>query len=157
MTDTKTTLQIVIDQTPKLMRRSKLPIVKAKVGPKIMTLVADSKIFDQIPVKKEVKAVAYFLMPAARFVSCQELKGAINFQQVRINPERKTKDLLKEIQKSYEYRKEEVLAGKLEETTGWTEDAITKSSASLKQLTTSLPCNLKGGLKRKQGSTTFRM
>lgn len=49
--------QIVIDQTPKMMRRSKLPIVKAKVGPRIMTLVADSKIFDLIPVKKEVKAV----------------------------------------------------------------------------------------------------
>lgn len=49
--------QIVIDQTPKLMRRSKLPIVKAKIGPRIMTLVADSKIFDQIPVKKEVRAV----------------------------------------------------------------------------------------------------
>ncbi|MDO5344314.1 MAG: hypothetical protein Q4E91_01010 [Lachnospiraceae bacterium] len=49
--------QVVIDQTPKLMRRSKLPIVKAKVGPKIMTLVADSKIFDLIPVKKEVRAV----------------------------------------------------------------------------------------------------
>lgn len=48
--------QFVIDQTPKLMRRSKLPIVKAKVGPKIMTLVADEKIFDIIPVKKEVKA-----------------------------------------------------------------------------------------------------
>ncbi|MBO4318992.1 MAG: PD-(D/E)XK nuclease family protein [Treponema sp.] len=75
--------------------------------------------------KKEVKAVAYFLMPAARFVSCQELKGAINFQQVRINPDRKTKDLLKEIQKSYDYRMKEVLSGKLEETTGWTQDAIT--------------------------------
>ena len=49
--------QIVIDQTPKLMRRSKLPIVKAKVGPRIMTLVADSAIFDTIPVKKELKAV----------------------------------------------------------------------------------------------------
>lgn len=49
--------QIVIDQTPKLMRRSKLPIVKAKVGPRIMTLVADSAIFDTIPVKKEIKAV----------------------------------------------------------------------------------------------------
>lgn len=49
--------QMVIDQTPKLMRRSKLPIVKAKVGPKIMTLVADNKIYDLIPVKKEVKAV----------------------------------------------------------------------------------------------------
>lgn len=49
--------QAVIDQTPKLMRRSKLPIVKAKVGPQIMTLVADEKIFDDIPVKREVKAV----------------------------------------------------------------------------------------------------
>lgn len=49
--------QSVIDQTPKLMRKAKLPIVKAKVGPQIMSLVADEKIFDQIPVKKEVKAV----------------------------------------------------------------------------------------------------
>ena len=49
--------QSVIDQTPKLMRRAKLPIVKAKVGPQIMSLVADEKIFDMIPVKKEVKAV----------------------------------------------------------------------------------------------------
>ncbi|MDD3278857.1 MAG: hypothetical protein PHG16_08220 [Lachnospiraceae bacterium] len=48
--------QMVIDQTPKLMRGSKLPIVKAKVGPRIMTLVADEKIYDLIPVKKEVKA-----------------------------------------------------------------------------------------------------
>ena len=49
--------QMVIDQTPKLMRRSKLPIVKAKVGPQIMSLISDEKIFDSIPVKKEVKAV----------------------------------------------------------------------------------------------------
>lgn len=49
--------QIVIDQTPKLMRGSKLPIVKAKVGPQILSLVCDEKIFDSVPVKKEVKAV----------------------------------------------------------------------------------------------------
>ncbi|MCR4728123.1 MAG: hypothetical protein K5796_05720 [Lachnospiraceae bacterium] len=49
--------QSVIDQTPKLMRRSKLPIVKAKVGPQVMSLVCDAKIFDSVPVKKEVKAV----------------------------------------------------------------------------------------------------
>ena len=48
--------QAVIDQTPKLMRRSKLPIVKAKVGPKIMTLIAEESCFDLIPLKKEVKA-----------------------------------------------------------------------------------------------------
>lgn len=49
--------QAVIDQTPKLMRGSKLPIVKAKVGPQILSLVCDEKIFDDVPVKKEVKAV----------------------------------------------------------------------------------------------------
>ena len=48
--------QMVIDQAPKLMRRSKLPIVKAKIGPQIMSLVCDEKIFDKVPVKKEVKA-----------------------------------------------------------------------------------------------------
>ncbi|WP_033164099.1 hypothetical protein [Clostridium sp. KNHs205] len=49
--------KIVIDQTPKYLRRSKVPIVKAKIGPKIMNLMCDDKIFDLIPVKKEVKAV----------------------------------------------------------------------------------------------------
>lgn len=49
--------QVVIDQTPKLLRRSKLPIVKAKIGPQIMSLVCDEKIFNSVPVKKEVKAV----------------------------------------------------------------------------------------------------
>ncbi len=48
--------QMVIDQTPKLMRNSKLPIVKAKIGPQVMTMVCDEKIFDKVPVKKEVKA-----------------------------------------------------------------------------------------------------
>ena len=48
--------QAVIDQTPKLMRWTKLPIVKAKVGPQVLSLVCDDKIFDTVPVKKEVKA-----------------------------------------------------------------------------------------------------
>ena len=41
--------QVVIDQTPKMMRRSKLPIVKAKVGPKGMSLIADEAVYDVIP------------------------------------------------------------------------------------------------------------
>ena len=48
--------QAVIAQTPKWLRGSKLPVVKAKVGPQIMTLISDEKIFDSIPIKKEVKA-----------------------------------------------------------------------------------------------------
>lgn len=48
--------QMVIDQTPWYLRGSKLPIVKAKAGPQIVTLVCDEKIYDLVPVKKEVKA-----------------------------------------------------------------------------------------------------
>ena len=49
--------QTVIDQSPKILRRSKVPIVKSKIGPRVMTLMCDEAIFDQVPVKKEVKAV----------------------------------------------------------------------------------------------------
>ena len=48
--------QIVIDQTPWYLKRSKLPIVKCKIGPQIVTMVADESIFDMIPVKTQVKA-----------------------------------------------------------------------------------------------------
>ncbi len=48
--------QQILEQTPKMMRRAKMPIVKAKVGPKVMSLIADESVFDEIPVKKEVKA-----------------------------------------------------------------------------------------------------
>ena len=47
----------VIQQTPKLLRRNKMPIVKAKVGPRIMILACDAQVFELLPVKKEVKVV----------------------------------------------------------------------------------------------------
>ena len=47
---------IVVENTPKYLRRSKVPVVKAKVGPRIMTLMCDAEIYPLIPVKKEVKA-----------------------------------------------------------------------------------------------------
>ena len=47
---------IVLENTPKYLRRSKVPVVKAKVGPKIMTFMCDDKVYPLIPVKKEVKA-----------------------------------------------------------------------------------------------------
>lgn len=48
--------KMVLDQTPKYLRGSKMPIVKAKIGPRVMTLMADPKVFDQLPIKAEVKA-----------------------------------------------------------------------------------------------------
>ena len=48
---------VVLENTPKYLRRAKVPVVKAKVGPKIMTLTCDGRVFEVIPVKKEIKAV----------------------------------------------------------------------------------------------------
>ena len=47
---------VVLENTPKYLRRTKVPVVKAKIGPKIMTLMCEEKIFDLVPLKKEVKA-----------------------------------------------------------------------------------------------------
>ena len=47
----------VTDQTPKYMRWAKVPIVKAKIGPKVMTLMADERVFQSLPVKTEAKVV----------------------------------------------------------------------------------------------------
>ena len=49
--------QLILDQTPKYMRGRKVPIVKAKIGTKIMSFICDEKIFEVIPVKKEVRAM----------------------------------------------------------------------------------------------------
>ena len=71
--------QIVIDQTPKLLRRSKLPIVKAKVGPKVMSLICDEKIFDSVPVKKEVKA----LMNGIYIIDVKGLRSGLDSKPVK--------------------------------------------------------------------------
>ncbi len=46
----------VKEQTPVYLKLSKLPIVKAKVGSRVMTMIADPSVFDLLPLKKEVKA-----------------------------------------------------------------------------------------------------
>ena len=64
----------VIEQTPKYMRRAKLPIVKAKVGPQIVTLICEASIFDSVPVKKEVKATVSGLY----ITSVKGIRGNLN-------------------------------------------------------------------------------
>lgn len=63
--------KIVIDSTPKLYRRSKIPVVKAKIGPRIMTLTADEKVYDMIPVRQEVKA----MISGIYILSVKSLRG----------------------------------------------------------------------------------
>ena len=49
--------KIVYEQTPWYLRWTKVPVVKAKVGSRITTLLADEKVFDNLPLKTEVKVV----------------------------------------------------------------------------------------------------
>ena len=48
--------KIVMEQTPKYARRVKLPVLKVKVGPRVMSLICDPKVFDTLAPKQEVKA-----------------------------------------------------------------------------------------------------
>ena len=48
--------QMVVDQVPWYLRWRRFPVVKAKVGPRIMTFIAEDKVFDLIPLKTEIKA-----------------------------------------------------------------------------------------------------
>ncbi len=47
--------QTVMDQIPKRMMLFKMPLVKIKAGPQIMTLFCDKKVFEALPVKRIVK------------------------------------------------------------------------------------------------------
>lgn len=52
--------KVVTDQVPRYARRTKFPIVKARViggGSKPMNLIADANVFDVLPVGKECKVV----------------------------------------------------------------------------------------------------
>ena len=71
--------QIVIDQTPKYLRRSKVPVVRAKVGPKVMMLMCDEKAFNLIPEKKEVKV----LMNGIYIVEAKSARGGLEAPPVQ--------------------------------------------------------------------------
>ena len=104
--------QQIIEQTPKLMRRSKLPIVKAKVGPKVMTLIADDACFDMIPVKKEVKATVsgiYITKVTGVRGPLEKPEGKVSW---RTKLKRKAESANKELQKEKKSMNEEKAAKK---------------------------------------------
>lgn len=65
--------KIVMEQTPKRYQKAKLPIVKAKIGPQIMNLICDDGIYDQMPVKGEVKA----MVSGIYIVSVKNVRGKV--------------------------------------------------------------------------------
>ncbi|MEF9959388.1 MAG: hypothetical protein RR448_07220 [Niameybacter sp.] len=46
----------VKEQMPKMQRKRKMPVVIAKAGPQIVTLMCDEVVYNTVPVKKQIKA-----------------------------------------------------------------------------------------------------
>lgn len=88
----------MVENTPKYLRRSKVPVVKAKVGPKIMTFMCDASIFPQVPIKKEVKAtVSGIYITSVRGIrgpleAPEKKKGFMALLKMK-KPENNTKDI----------------------------------------------------------------
>lgn len=80
----------VIQQTPWYAKRSKVPVVKAKVGANFVNFICDEKIFDSIPVKKQVKA----MVSGIYIVEVKGMRGS----RLQTDSEPRKKSLLEKLQ-----------------------------------------------------------
>jgi len=69
----------VADQIPRMAKLMKTPLVKAKIGPQIMTLVCDAKVFDALPVKKTVSVE----LAGAYIVGMKGMKTKMEMAELR--------------------------------------------------------------------------
>lgn len=94
--------KMVYEQTPKYMRWAKVPVVKAKVGPRVMTLMADERVFAQLPVKAEAKVV----ISGIYITDIKSVRGG------SVTPLPKKKGLLGRFKKDKNEKKEDAPKGK---------------------------------------------
>ena len=90
--------KIVMQQTPKRYQKAKLPIVKAKVGPQITNLICDDGIYDQMPVRGEVKA----MVSGIYIVSVKVVRGKMEEKPAKKTFSQKLRDKQKKYQKMYD-------------------------------------------------------
>lgn len=76
---------VVLENAPKYARRAKLPIVKVKAGPRVMNLIADTKIYEQILPKQDIKAT----VSGIYITSFKRIRGPV------YEPKKKSKGLFK--------------------------------------------------------------
>lgn len=96
--------KIVTEQTPKYLRRAKLPILKVKVGPRVMSLICDAKVFETLAPKQEVKAT----VSGIYVTSAKRIRGPI----VETDPKKRKAQILAEKKAAKEAAKAAKKAGK---------------------------------------------
>ncbi|MBO4862812.1 MAG: hypothetical protein J5517_00455 [Eubacterium sp.] len=95
----------VMDQAPGRYKRAKVPVVKAKIGPQIMTLICDESIYDDVPQHGEVKA----MLSGIYITSVRTLhKGTkkMQMQEAENGKKRKKSFRQKMLQKQADYQKQ---------------------------------------------------
>lgn len=85
----------VIEQMPKMYKKMKLYFVQAKIGPQIMTLMCDKKVYAAIPTKKNIKVeiAGIYIVNVAGMKSPQEIKQIQKEKKLKAKEEAKAKKL----------------------------------------------------------------
>ena len=102
--------KMVTEQTPKYLRWTKLPIIKVKVGPRVMSLICDEKIYSSILPKQEVRATVSGLY----VMSANRLRGPVPEQKKSRKEKRAEKKAEKLALQQAEQKKAERHAKKAE-------------------------------------------
>lgn len=77
--------KVVMDNVPKLYRFINMYFVQAKIGPQILTLICDKRIFEAMPLKKTVK-----IEVAGLYIT--NIAGMKSAEQVRAEKKRKKEE-----------------------------------------------------------------
>ena len=102
--------KLVVDQTPKYLRWTKLPIIKVKAGPRVMSLICDEKIYSSILPKQEIKATVSGLY----VTSAKRIRGPLPEQKKSRKERRAEQKAEKLAQQQAAERKEARHAKKVE-------------------------------------------
>lgn len=86
---------IMIQQTPKLLRNSKVCIVKAKVGPKVWSFMCDDKAYSLIPEKREAKC----LVNGLYIIEVKSARGGLEAPTAKKTLRQKLKDKYDKLKK----------------------------------------------------------
>lgn len=83
--------KMVVDQIPKAYKFMKMYFVQAKIGPQIMTLMCDKRVFEAIPVKKNVKVeiAGIYIVNVIGMKSVEEVKAAKKAKKAKEKEEKK--------------------------------------------------------------------
>lgn len=83
--------KMVTEKLPFVYKFIKTPLVKAKVGPQIVTLICDKNIYNAIPIKKNVKVelAGIYIVSVKGMKTPAQIKQANKEKKAKANEEKK--------------------------------------------------------------------